>query len=72
MLKLALFRTKQKTSDKSPDFSSKFTLSESVSLEAGEEYELAGWNTTSKNGLEYISVLIKKIESNATEGEEDY
>jgi hypothetical protein len=70
MLKLALFKAK-KFGEKSPDYQNKFTLNETITLEAGQEYDLAAWNTTSKSGLEYISATIKPSERKE-EGEEAY
>ena len=41
----------KKTSDNQPDFKGK------ILLKSGDEIELAGWNKTSKNGLNYISLM---------------
>ena len=59
MLSFAIFKAKEKKSDKSPDYTSGVKVENKVTLEPGVEYQLAGWIRESKNGVKYISVQIK-------------
>jgi uncharacterized protein (DUF736 family) len=51
---------KDKTSDKSPDFSGSIELEEI--LEQGK-YSIAMWKTTSKKGAKYLSMQISVVEN---------
>ena len=62
MLSFAIFKAKEKRSEKAPDYTSGVKVENEVTLRPGVEYSLAGWTRISKNGLEYISVQIKPKE----------
>lgn len=66
MLNFAIFKAKEKKSEKSPDYTSTVKVEESVTLRPGEEYQLAGWIKESKTGTKYISVVIKPKQVKAT------
>ena len=57
-IKIPLFTNKKKTNDKQPVYSAIFEPEEKFVLASGKKYQIAGWNQTSKNGLEYISLQI--------------
>jgi hypothetical protein len=54
----AIFKSKQKKSDKSPDYTSTIKVEEFTTFEPDKEYQLAGWIKESKSGIKYISVLV--------------
>lgn len=61
MFNFAIFKAKEKKSEKSPDYTSKVKVESEVVLKPGVEYQLAGWIKTPKSGGEkYISVVIKE------------
>lgn len=60
MLNFAIFKAKQKKTEKSPDYTSTVKVDSAITLEPGVEYQLAGWiNTPRRGGKKYISVVIK-------------
>ena len=59
MLNFAIFKAKEKKSDKSPDYTSSVKVETRTVSEPGVEYSLAGWAREAKTGTKYISVLVK-------------
>jgi len=62
MISFAIFKAKEKRSDKSPDYTSTVKVENEVVLRPGIEYSLAGWIKEAKTGTKYISVVIKPKE----------
>jgi len=48
----ALFRAKEKKTDKHPDYDGTLTID-------GQEYWLSGWQKQSANGVKYLSLSVK-------------
>lgn len=59
---IPLFNNKNKKNERQPDFNSTFEVEEKFVLKPDQKYSIAGWRKTSKNGLEYYSLLIQEYE----------
>ena len=51
----ALFRTKEKRGEKSPDFTGRLVV-------AGVTYRLSGWKKASKSGETYLSLAVREAD----------
>lgn len=68
-IEVVLFQNRNKKSEKAPDSTGSIKFNQSVTFNPGDELDLAMWNRTSKNGVQFKSGLAKaKYEGNGGGG----